>query len=813
MATTKLKGAQIFDGTIKSEDIDDSLEKEFTKVRVTTDDTTPDFLFFKVVAGDDINFTVIGPAGTNQTLAISSTIAPGGTNTNVQYNNNGDFGGSSNFTFNGSTVFITGSLSQGNGSKATGQYSYAGGADSESIGVTSHAEGSATKAIGSYSHSEGRLTVSQGQSSHSEGEGTTAYGNYSHAEGQNTAASGSWSHAEGYESIASGSYSHAEGYSTFASGSYSHTEGYNTNALSEASHAEGYQTTASGSWSHAEGYESIASGSYSHAEGFQSLASGEVSHAEGAATQATGDVSHAEGSVTKASGFASHSEGRDTIASGYAAHAEGNATRAIGDHSHTTGLQTIASGSNQTVIGKYNKRNNTDSLFIIGNGDGDTDTARDDIFIVNSGSIMIGSASLGGDTFFYVGTRGVQTISRFDGSIYSSGTITSTNGFSGSLTKLANGTSYLIAGSNVTITTGSTGAVTIAATAGSTSPGGSNTSVQYNNAGSFGGTATFTYNGTNVYLLGAFAQGNSSIPSGLRAHAEGFNGTSTGNYSHSEGFNTVAKGDYSHAEGNASTAVGTYSHAQGIDTLASGSGQNVVGKYNKQGNTDSLFIVGNGGNTTNAGRSDIFLVNTGSVLIGSANLGTDTFFYVSGSSTTNRAVFGGDVVVSGTLYNKYAGNNLAQNSVLGRVVTEITSSYSDASSTTGGVVVATVTLPAYTFINVGDRVKCTYEFDHYAISGTRTINFYLSGSAGRYAFVSKGITTTTALVISDFVIVKSALNSQIHRGTHLELTAAPARVSGSTSHDETQPMYLITELTSSAANGGIKLISYGVTLQ
>lgn len=46
------------------------------------------------------------------------------------------------------------------------------------------------------------------------------------------------------------------------------------------------------------------------------------------------------------------------------------------------------------------------------------------------------------------------------------GVTTHVAGLSGSLTKLTNGTSYLVAGSNVTITTGSSGAVTIAASSG-----------------------------------------------------------------------------------------------------------------------------------------------------------------------------------------------------------------------------------------------------------------------------------------------------------------------------------------------------------
>ena len=47
----------------------------------------------------------------------------------------------------------------------------------------------------------------------------------------------------------------------------------------------------------------------------------------------------------------------------------------------------------------------------------------------------------------------------------SSSFMVATSGFSGSLTKLTDGTSYLVAGNNVSITTGSTGAVTISSTA------------------------------------------------------------------------------------------------------------------------------------------------------------------------------------------------------------------------------------------------------------------------------------------------------------------------------------------------------------
>ena len=77
--------------------------------------------------------------------------------------------------------------------------------------------------------------------------------------------------------------------------------------------------------------------------------------------------------------------------------------------------------------------------------------------------------AIGSNVFFYVsGTIGQTAspqISVFGGDIFVSGSLTANQGLSGSLTKLADGTSYLRAGSNIIISTGSTGAVTISSTA------------------------------------------------------------------------------------------------------------------------------------------------------------------------------------------------------------------------------------------------------------------------------------------------------------------------------------------------------------
>jgi len=75
---TQLRGTQIADGTIKSEDIDDSLEFDLTKVRATSEDSNPNFLNSKIVAGTNITVSVIGSSGSDQTLRISSTASGGG---------------------------------------------------------------------------------------------------------------------------------------------------------------------------------------------------------------------------------------------------------------------------------------------------------------------------------------------------------------------------------------------------------------------------------------------------------------------------------------------------------------------------------------------------------------------------------------------------------------------------------------------------------------------------------------------------------------------------------------------------------------
>ena len=80
------------------------------------------------------------------------------------------------------------------------------------------------------------------------------------------------------------------------------------------------------------------------------------------------------------------------------------------------------------------------------------------------------------------------------------GVISAGQGFSGSLTRLPDGRSYLIAGSGVTILSEANGSIIISSTGGGGLPGGSNTQIQFNDGGSFGGDSGLVFDKTTDTL-------------------------------------------------------------------------------------------------------------------------------------------------------------------------------------------------------------------------------------------------------------------------------------------------------------------------
>lgn len=112
---------------------------------------------------------------------------------------------------------------------------------------------------------------------------------------------------------------------------------------------------------------------------------------------------------------------------------------------------------------------------------------------------------------------------------------------------------------------------------------------------------------TQATRLTSHAEGRDTEASHVCSHAEGYKSKASGESSHSEGENTEASGQGSHAEGGACVASGDYSHASGEGTRATDRGSTAVGRFNSDGT--ALFVVGDGVNPDEGGRSDAFKVD------------------------------------------------------------------------------------------------------------------------------------------------------------------------------------------------------------
>jgi len=156
----------------------------------------------------------------------------------------------------------------------------------------------------------------------------------------------------------------------------------------------------------------------------------------------------------------------------------------------TDGTSYLAAGSNVTITSASNGQIVIASTATgAGGGSGVGWTSPTAGKITSTGSIAAAGGQLGTsyvatnigtDVFFFVsGTIDSKDTSNtgsavFGGDVVVSGALNAPFGLSGSLTRLTDGSSYLIAGSNVTITSASNGAVTIASSGGGGSSDGTN---------------------------------------------------------------------------------------------------------------------------------------------------------------------------------------------------------------------------------------------------------------------------------------------------------------------------------------------------
>jgi hypothetical protein len=136
-----------------------------------------------------------------------------------------------------------------------------------------------------------------------------------------------------------------------------------------------------------------------------------------------------------------------------------------------------------------------------------------------SGTLVIANTStefptIASDAVLFVsGTIGGASKAVVGGDLVVSGTVRSITGFSGSLTRLADGSPYLVGGSGVTLSSGSSGAITISATS-ATNPlndGGNklNTTSSLALAGGLGSSYYASNAGTDVFFFVSGSTGGS----------------------------------------------------------------------------------------------------------------------------------------------------------------------------------------------------------------------------------------------------------------------------------------------------------------
>jgi len=146
-------------------------------------------------------------------------------------------------------------------------------------------------------------------------------------------------------------------------------------------------------------------GFFSTATGGDTTANATFSTAMGVGTTASGDTSTAMGSFTVASGPQSTAMGYLTAATGFLSVAMGDSSEAIGNASTAAGAATVAESMLEFVIGRYDtgyvpatngatQWNDTDRLFVIGNGTAPQPASRHDALVMlKNGKTGFGESS------------------------------------------------------------------------------------------------------------------------------------------------------------------------------------------------------------------------------------------------------------------------------------------------------------------------------------------------------------------------------------------------------------------------------------
>jgi hypothetical protein len=197
--------------------------------------------------------------------------------------------------------------------------------------------------------------------------------------------------------------------------------------------------------------------------------------------------------------------------------------------------------------------------------------------------------------------------------------ITASLGFSGSLTKLADGTSYLIAGNNITIATSSNGSIVISG---------------------LSGDITSISAGTGLVGGGTSGDIELDIDNSVVATISG--STFTGAVK----FNSGLSGSLTNLEDGSPYLVA----GDGITITTASNGSVLISSFVE--GSPSFFQSTTNGSVFTTG--SVAFIGNNQLIDSPADVGTDVFFFVSGAiGDSKKAVFGGDVLASGTISSHY----------------------------------------------------------------------------------------------------------------------------------------------------------------
>jgi hypothetical protein len=359
-------------------------------------------------------------------------------------------------------------------------------------------------------------------------------------------------------------------------------------------------------------------------------------------------------------------------------------------------------------------------------GSGTTESARID----SSGNVGIGTNSMG-DKLAVNGSLSVTgSLQPGTSNSYTLGsstklwsTVYATN-LSGSLTKLSDGTSYLIAGTNVTITTGSSGAVTIAASAaaGTLSGAGTTNYVPKYTASTTLGNSNIYDDGSNVGI-GSATPGEKLDVAGYVRAASGF-------------LVPLTNAGYGFHPGRASSTTGA--------TIGASSGTS--------SNYNGLFLESNAFTGSQANTS----LPTWRALLGGGSLewATDSF-------SIGRVAAGGTFGTPTTLFTI----NSSGNTGIGTTATN-----GNMLSVNGSAAISGSVLPGTTLTHdLGSSTK--YWRDVYARSGSYTGDVTISGNltvAGTQTIVN----SETVNIKDNIILLNSTASPQQYGGIYVADTTA-----------------------------------------